>query len=114
MHMLLSEDITHFNVNGCKEHNNSDKNKRCPDLLLSLLISRCPVSRGVGSRLWEGVNKEWELVENGGAGVDKKAGDGTSRSWGWIERVVATCRSDSERYDTVENNSGMVGKFGDG
>ena len=54
MHMLLSEDITHFNVDGCKENYNRNKNKRCPDLLVSLLISRCPVSRRVRCELCGG------------------------------------------------------------
>ena len=47
MHMLLSEDITEFNVDSCKDIN-KDKNKRSPDLLVSLLISRCPVGPGGG------------------------------------------------------------------
>ena len=49
MHQLLSEDLTHFNVDGrSSEKRLKDKNKRCPELLMSLLISRCPVCWGGG------------------------------------------------------------------
>ena len=60
MHMLLSEDIIHFNVDGIPGNDLIDKNNRCPELLVSLLTSRCPVGRRVKSGLWGRVNKKWE------------------------------------------------------
>ena len=54
MHMLLSEDITHFNVDGFLENDYIDMQNRCPDLLVSLLISRCPVGPGVDEDCQEG------------------------------------------------------------
>ena len=47
MHMLLAGDITYFDTDGIQMNTLTDKDEMCPDLHVSLLISRCPVGPGV-------------------------------------------------------------------
>ena len=47
MFMLLSEDVKYFVFHGPLDNDQTSKNRRFPELFVPLLISRCPVSRGV-------------------------------------------------------------------